>query len=476
MKRFLEPASIAIVGATRQTGAGSFNIVERLLSHGYTGTICPVNPSATDILGVVTYPRIADIPFPPDLAVIPVWERADVPKLVTECIEAGVKAIVVVTQGFADADAEGKALQERIVRIAREGGARLLGPNSLGVANAFIGLTTSFLPHKMERVPVGVICQSGVFFLHMRTFTALGKAIDIGNGGDIHFVEALRYYECDPDTRVMLLHIEGLPEGRRFIDAALGISPQKPIIALKVARHGEAVRAVQSHTGSLSGRDEVVRVALKQAGVLLVDDIGEMEDLAKAFLRLPPMRGRRVGIISVSGGAGIMVLDACQDHGLSPAELTLETRTRLQELSPGWMKAANPVDMWPLSAYSGLSVSATALAGFKALLEDPGVDGVVLALATPFFEEALAVADAVPGLMRTYGKPISWWTFTGSNEERDAAIEKRGATVFQSAARAARVLGKLADYEEFRRKHPDRVNDSRLVARQTSQRRRNYGF
>ncbi len=453
MKRFMEPASIAIVGATRQTGSSSFNIVERLISHGYAGSIYPINPNTKEILGVATYPRVGDIPVAPDMAIIPVWERSDVPKLVSECVDAGVKAIIVVTQGFADGNAEGKALQEEILRIARDGGARLLGPNSLGVANAFIGLTTSFLPHKMDKVPVGIICQSGVFFLNLRSFTALGKAIDIGNGGDIHFVEALRYYECDPDTRVILLHIEGLPQGRQFMEVALRTSLQKPIVALKVARHSEAVRAVESHTGSLSGKDEIVRVALKQCGVLLVNDIGEMEDLAKAFLRLPPMRGRRVGIISVSGGAGVMILDACQDHGLRSAELTSETGRHLQELYPNWMKVANPVDMWPLSACSGLSVSATALSGLKALLEDPGVDGVVLALATPFFEEALTVADAVPGLMRAYSKPICWWTFTGSNEEKDAAIEKRGALVFQSAGRAAMVLGRLADYEKFCREN-----------------------
>ncbi len=453
MKRFVEPTSIAIVGATRQTGAGSFNIVERLLSHGYSGSIYPVNPNAKEILGVPAYARIGDIGVAPDMAIIPVWERSDVPKLVSECVHAGVKAIIVVTQGFADGNAEGKALQDRVIQIAREGGARVLGPNSLGVANAFIGLTTSFLPHKMDRVPVGVVCQSGVFFLNLRTFTALGKAIDIGNGGDIHFVEALSYFESDPDTRVILLHIEGLPQGRQFMEVALRTSLQKPIVALKVARNSEAVRAVQSHTGSLSGSDEIARVALKQCGVLLVNDIGEMEDLAKALLRLPPMRGRRVGIISVSGGAGVMVLDACQDHGLRSAEFTSETVRRLQELHPNWMRAANPVDMWPLSAYSGLSVSATALSGLKTLLEDPGVDGVVLALATPFFEEALTVAAAVPGLMRVHGKPICWGTFTGADEQKDAAIEKQGAVVFQSADRAAKVLARLADYERFCREN-----------------------
>lgn len=449
MKRFVEPASVAIVGATRQTGAGSFNIVERLLSHGYTGTVYPVNRNTKDILGVATYPRVGDIPVTPDLAVIPVWDRLEVPGLVTDCVNARVKAIIVVTQGFADGDAEGRALQEEVLRIAREGGARLLGPNSLGVANSLIGLTTAFIPHKMDKVPVGVICQSGLFFLNLRTVTALGKAIDIGNGSDIQFVDALHYYELDPDTRVILLHIEGLADGRKFMETALRISPHKPIVALKVARHSEAVRAVESHTGSLSGSDEVARAALKQCGVLLADDFGEMEDLTKSLLRLPPMRGRKVGIISVSGGAGVMLVDACQDQGLKLADLTAETRAKLRELYPSWMEVANPVDMWPLSAHSGLSLSSTALAGLKALAEDPGVDGVALALASAFFEEALCVADSIPGLMRAYGKPICWWTVTGSDEEKDRALEQRGAAAFQGAGRAMRALAKLADYEQF---------------------------
>lgn len=456
MKRFMEPASIAIVGATRRIGAGSFNIVERLMSHGYAGGIYPINPNTKEILGVPAYPEVADIPVPPDLAVIPVWDRSDVPKLVGECVGAGVKAIIVVTQGFADGDAEGKALQEEVLRIAREGGARLLGPNSLGVANSFIGLTTAFIPHKMDKVPVGVVCQSGLFFLSLRTVTALGKAMDIGNGSDIHFSDALHYYERDPDTKVILLHIEGLADGRRFMETALRISPRKPIIALKVARHSEAVRAVESHTGSLSGRDEVTRAALKQCGVLLADDFGEMEDLAKAFLHLPPMTGRRVGIISVSGGAGVMLVDACQDHDLKLADLTVETRAKLRELYPNWMKVANPVDMWPLSAHSGLSLSSTALAGLKALVEDPGVDGVALALASAFFKEALSVADSVPELMRARGKPICWWTVTGSDEEGDAALERRGAVTFQSAGRAINALAKLADHERFCREYSSR--------------------
>ena len=449
MKLFMEPRSIAVVGATRQTGSDAFNIVERLSSHGYEGKIYPVNPKADDILGMRAYPTVSDVPEKVDLAVIPVWERTAVPPLLRQCIDAGIRAIVVVTQGFADGDTEGRELQDTISKMAREGGARVLGPNSLGVANAFIGMNTSFVPHQMERVPLGVICQSGLFFSDLRSVSPLGKGIDVANGCDIHVAEALEYYEDDPQTRVVLLHFEGVRDGRRFMETARKVSRKKPIIALKTARSEKGATAAQSHTGSLSGKDEVLRAALKQCGILPASDLGEMEDLAKAFLRLPLMKGRRVGIASISGGAAVMLVDACADHGLEVADLSPETQAKVRQLCPPWMKTTNPLDLWPLGAHSGLWLSDTVLAGLKPLLADPNVDGVVLAFGTIFIQEALLIAEAITELMETYGKPVSWWTATGSKVELEAELERRGMAIFPSGERAIRALRKLGDYWQF---------------------------
>lgn len=449
MKLFMEPRSIAVVGATRQTGSDSFNIVQRLAAHGYRGRIYPVNPKADDILGITAYPSVSAMPEKVDLAVIPVWERSAVPALVQECVDAGIKAIVVVTQGFADGDAEGKELQDRIVNIASQRGARILGPNSLGVANAFLGLNTSFVPHQMEEVPLGVICQSGLFFSHLHSVNTLGKGIDVANGCDVHVTEALEYYEDDPQTRVILLHIEGIRDGTRFIETARRVSRKKPIIALKVGRSEKGARAARSHTGSLSGIDAVLRAALKQCGVLQASDLEEMEDLAKAFLRLPLMKGNRVSIVSVSGGAGVMLVDACSDYGLEVVELSTQTKAKLERLLPAWMEATNPLDLWPLSAHSGLTLSETALAGLEPAMADPKVDGVVLTFGTVFIDEARRIAEGALELMKTYGKPVCWWTATGAEVQREAELEKRGMAVFHSAERAVRALRKLGDYWRF---------------------------
>jgi acyl-CoA synthetase (NDP forming) len=449
MKLFMEPRSIAVVGATRQSGTDSFNIVERLGGHGYQGKIYPVNPKAEDILGIRAYPDVASVPERADLAVIPVWERSVVPSLIGQCIDAGIRAIVVVTQGFADGDEEGRQLQDRILTMAREGGARLLGPNSLGVANAFVGLNTSFVPHRMDKVPLGLVCQSGLFFSHLRSISTLGKGIDVANGCDIHFADALAYYEDDPQTKVIVLHIEGMRDARRFMETAKRVAKKKPIIALKAARTEEGARAAVSHTGSMSGSGAVFSSALKQCGVLQANNLEEMEDLARAFLRLPLMKGRRVGIVSMSGGAAVMLVDACGDHGLEVAELSPGTTAELQRLLPPWMKTAHPLDLWPISAHSGLTLSEVALAGLRSFLADPNVDGLVFAFGTVLIEDALRIADALPGLMRTYDKPVCWWTATGAEEEREAEIEKRGLPVFRSGGRAVGALRKLGDYWRF---------------------------
>jgi len=449
MRLFMEPRSVAVVGATRQSGSDSFNIVQRLTGHGYKGRVYPVNPRASEILGIKAYPTIGDVPEKVDLAVIPVWERYAVPDLLKQCIDAGIKAVVVVTQGFADGDAEGRKLQDKMLAMARESGTRILGPNSLGVANAFTGLNTSFVPSDMIKVPIGVICQSGLFFQNLRSLNPLGKGIDVANGCDVHFCEALEYFEQDPDTKVILLHVEGLKDGKRFVQTASRVSRKKPIIALKTARTETGARAAQSHTGSLAGSVEVMRGALKQSGVVRASDVEEAEDLVKAFVRLPLMKGRRVGILSISGGAGVMQVDACSDYGLKLARLSPETQAGLREHLPAWMDTTNPLDLWPVGVHSGTSLSETAMACLSKVCPDPNVDGVAYTMGTVFLEEGLRVARSIRELMDTLDKPVCWWSGTGSRVVHEEELEKEGVVIFPSGERAIRALGKLNDYWQF---------------------------
>ena len=219
MKLFIEPRSVAFVGLTRATGFFSWNALEHLLKYGYEGKVYPVNPAADEILGVKCYPSVKDIPGEVDLAVI-LTPPKRAPKLVRECTEKGIKAIIIVGQGLADGDRLGRQLQEEIVSIARDGGARIVGPNTFGTGNAFINFNTAFVPMDMREVPIGIICQTGLFMSGLPNFPIVGKGIDIGNSGDIDFTDGLEYFENDPDVRVILLYIEGMRDGRRFMKTA----------------------------------------------------------------------------------------------------------------------------------------------------------------------------------------------------------------------------------------------------------------
>ena len=233
---FMNPRSVAVIGVSRRIGEGSFNVIESMKQFGFLGKIYPVNPMAEEIMGIRAYKTVNEIEGPIDLAIIST-PREVTPQIVEDCARLGIKGAIVVTQGFADADQEGKALQDRLTKIAQERGIRILGPNTLGVANAFSGFTSSFMPLRRRRAPVGIICQSGTFFSGYPIFTGmLGKGIDLGNTCDLDFADALHYFGADNQIKVIFLHIEGISEGRRFFEAARKVTYNKPIIALKTAR------------------------------------------------------------------------------------------------------------------------------------------------------------------------------------------------------------------------------------------------
>ena len=373
---FMAPRSVAVIGATRKTGKGSFNLVENLLEFGFQGKIFPVNPMTREIAGIRAYRDVREIPEPVDLAIIST-PRDQIPGIAEECSELGIKGAIVVPQGFADADREGKALQRQLTRIAKEKGIRILGPNTLGVMDSFSGFTSSFMPLQREKSAVGVICQSGIFFVGARVFTGMmGKGIDIGNGCDLDFADALEYFGKDPDIRVIFVHIEGLIQGRRFFDVARTVSPQKPIIALKTARTQRGAQAASSHSGAMVGQVEVFEAAFHQAGIITARDPEEALDYTRAFLHLSPMKGNRVGLVTFSGAGAIILIDTLLEYGLEVASLSPETVQAVKDLSPPWMPIQNPLDIWPALMKHGMNhVYAKALAQ---VLQDPCVDGVDL--------------------------------------------------------------------------------------------------
>ena len=455
MKKFVEPKSVAIIGVPRSpmTIYGIvMDVLTNLVSNGYQGKIYPIHPKASEMRGLKTYPTIADTPGDIDLAVINL-PRELVPGIVEECVNKGIKAITIATQGFADAnDDQGKQLQREIDGITKGADARVLGPNTLGTTNAYINFSSSYWETQMEKIPVGFMCQTGAFFVSPAGLR-IGKVIDLGNGSDVDFSDGLAYFEQDAETKVIGLHIEGLRDAARFVKQANQVTRKKPVIVLKTGRSEQAARAAQSHTGSLVGKDEIWDVAFKQAGVIRVGDIEELSDTIRAFNMLPLMKGRKIGIVTWSGGFGVMGIDACQRAGLEIAKPSLTTIDHLTALFPFWQDVGNPADIWPAVAVTKkASLSEVQEIAVKTLLDDPVVDGVlsIIGYFTPASEVGLC--QLVEETAKSYpDKPLVFSIYGPFANEAKDKLEKTGKTVaFSSPDRAIRVLGHLADYSEFR--------------------------
>lgn len=448
MNPFFNPDSVAIIGASRSTGLGAFNILENLISYGYKGRLYPVNPKASEILGVKCYERAGDLPEVPDLAIVTV-PRELLPRVIRDGCERGIRHFTLVPQGLAEADEVGRAIQEEFMAIIRDHGATILGPNTLGTVNAFDGFTSSFMPLERPSDPLasGVICQTGLFLAtDLGLTTGIGLGVDIGNQVDIGFPDALAYLGGDSRIKVVCLHMEGLRpgEGRFFLDVARDVVKRKPVLVYKTARSAVGAKTAGSHSGSLAGAHAVYEAALRDAGVILLEDVEDMDDAVKSFLYYPPMRGKRVFIITVSGGGGIMAADACEDYGLELATLTPETMVRIRELYPSWMEAGNPLDVWP--ATIGRDYRSVFATCFEAVATDPNVDGIICVGGT-FAGSGLAMGGFIALAAQQYDKPITWWVHGRQSLPVVAQAEAtRRVAAYPSADRAVRALARLATY------------------------------
>jgi acyl-CoA synthetase (NDP forming) len=458
LEPFFEPGSIAVVGANPNSGELAFNLVENLAKNGYRGKVYPVNPNYSEVLSQKCYPNLKEIPEKVDLAVI-LTSRNVVPDIVKQCGDKKIRAATVVGQGFAEAeDEEGKRLQQRVVEAARKGGVRVLGPNTFGSANAYINFSTAFQKQTdMRKVPVGVISQSGLFFGTMGRMRLIGKGIDVGNTCDVDIADVLEYFERDPQVKVIVLHIEGIKEGKRFREVAQRVAKKKPVLAMKTGKSERAAQAAQSHTASLIGDDAVWDAVFKQCGIIRVRSLDELGDLVKAFLYLPLMRGRGIAITTGSGGIGIMSMDACSEYNLEVVELSTQTRRRLKAMSPSWHRIGNPLDTWPIVMLAPRPLAESFKALVTEVLREPRVNGLLFFggawfehLTPPITQVIKELADAFPD------KPLAFtfcegWLYDIRAEDLSEKLEKTGkGAIFSNPDDAIRALSRLADYYEFR--------------------------
>ncbi len=460
-EQLINPRSIVIAGASDKTGPGSYNLMENLLKEKIDKTIYPVNIRADEVLGHKAYQRVRDIPETVDLAIVMV-PRGAVAEAVSDSVEIGIKTVLIVSQGFADADQDGQKMQDELVGIVEGTETCLIGPNTIGIANSFNYFHTSFQKFDLTPRANALICQSGMFVLASADFTdGLGIGIDIGNGAEVSFNDLLPHLGGDDRINVINLHMEGIANGAEFVEIAAKITPQKPILAFKVGKSKEGAKAAASHSGALASEDHVVDAAFAKAGVMRVDDLEEMTDLNKALLTYPEMTGKRIAIISISGGGGITMVDALGECGLEIATPSQAVLDKIQEFNPPWLEISNPVDSWMAVLQKGLAGANVEI--LRLLLEDNQVDGAVVLLNAYRTTGYESLAEWVEGIAETQrdfqDKPVVLWAFGKNQHEVIEKAEESGVIAgFSSPKGAARALAGLYRYHhEIKNRQPEKA-------------------
>jgi acetate---CoA ligase (ADP-forming) len=391
----LQPRSVAVVGASREPGSIGAVLVENLTRCGFRGPIYPVNPAARDIAGLVAYPSVGAIGKQVDLAVVAV-PATRVEEVVGDCARAGVRAVVVISAGFAEASGSGRDVESRLVALVRGSGMRMVGPNCMGVLNTdpAVALNATFAPTWPPAGNIGMFSQSGALGLaildYVRTLNVgMSSFVSAGNKADVSGNDLLSYWAEDPRTRVILLYLESFGNPRKFARVAPAVGRDKPIVAVKSGRSAAGTRAASSHSAALASLDVAVDALFEQAGVIRTATIEELFDVAALLSTQPVPAGPGVGIVTNGGGPGILLADACAAHGLGVPSLAEATTAALRTFLPPAAGLGNPVDM--IASATPEQFART----IEIVAADPAVDALVAIYVPPMVTEPEQVAAAI---------------------------------------------------------------------------------
>ena len=451
MELFFEPRTVAVIGSLKEGYFGGYVVIKTLLNAGFGGKIYPVNPSYQKVLGLKVYPSIKEIPEKIDLVLIMI-NRRSVPDVMRECAEKGIKAVIVVADGFAERDEEGAKLQNEILEIARKAGIRMIGPNTAGIVNSANGLTPNPYEPGYEKVKSGAVAicaQTGMInpqaFPYADLHYGLSKICDFGNKCDVDECDLLEYLEGDPATKVITMYLESIRDGRRFLKMSRRVAAKKPVLILKSGRTKEGAKVSASHTGALAVDDEIFSAACKQAGIIRLEKFHELFELPKIFLQ-PLPKGNRLGIVTLTGAVGVLAIDEGAKYGLSAAQLSPETIEKLNAIFPGLGKSV--VDIGPpMAVGSYIAIYPDIL---KTVLADDNVDCLLNIIWTSpfkeFVEEYLRFYEKLRG---NYQTTIATWIYGPSVSlinEMSGRMEDLGFPVFSDSETAIKALGIAYQY------------------------------
>ncbi|MFO7944649.1 MAG: acetate--CoA ligase family protein [Anaerolineales bacterium] len=448
---FFKPKSVAVIGASTDPDKLGYAVLENLVEGGYAqqGKVYPINPHAEKILGYEVFSSVTEVPGEIDLAVI-VIPYTYVPDVLRECGEKGIPAVVVISAGFREAGMEGLERELELIDIAKEHGIRLVGPNCLGVIDTFTPLNASFSAGTPPKGPMAFMSQSGALGTAILDWAQAGrlglsKFVSLGNKADVSEIDLMKAWVDDPDTNVILMYSEGLPNGQEFIEVAREITRKMPLVAVKSGVTESGSRAVSSHTGSLAGSEQAYQAAFQQAGVLRAEDMASLFDMALALGYQPLLKNNRIAIVTNAGGPGILATDALERRGMSLSRLEVETIQDLEQYLPDAASAANPVDVLGDARANRYEFA------LKAVSEDPNVDGLLVVLTPQAMTEIGATAEAVGKISQEIDKPIMG-CFMGEAKVESGieVLRKYNVPNYSFPERAALAFRAMADYREIR--------------------------
>jgi acetyltransferase len=448
INKLLRPASIAVVGASTQPGKIGYTIVEKVLQGEYQGKVYPINPQAAEILGLPCFPSVKDVPGPIDLAVITVPAKA-VLAVVEECGQKGIPALSVITSGFSEVGR--RDLEEELIRLATQYGMLVLGPNIVGTLSNSDKLNASFAPCLPLPGKASLITQSGALLiaLDMATYTrrvGFDKLISIGNMSDLDFADLITWLDEDDNTACISLYIEGLKDGRKFIEACR--KARKPIIALKsgVSAHGAAAAA--SHTGSLAGAVKVYGAAFQQAGVVQASDLNNLFDRTLALSLMPPLQGENLLVITNGGGVGVLATDSAEKYGIPLKFAPPEVQVELKKNMPEFGSAKNPVDL------TGMAGNDWYYQSTRFAYAHPWTDGVIVLYCETAITNPVEIANSIKQAVIDSGVkdvPITV-SFVGGEKSDEAMrwLVENGIPAYGSPDQAMNAMAALREYAKNR--------------------------
>ena len=454
MDSLFNPRSVAVIGASENSGKLGFHVMKSLTKGGFAGKIIPVNPGTAEIMGIKVSTSISDYDGQVDLAIV-VLPAKLIPGVFRECADKGVKGIVLITAGFKEIDdPAGADLHEEVAAIANRAGIPVIGPNTFGMINFHADLNASFTPEfsRLKKGAIALVSQSGgishlLGFMAMRMDVGFSKIVGLGNRLNVDFAQMVDYLMGDPDTKVIILYLEGIGEPRDLIETAKKYRSQKPIIAYKTGSAVVGDQASLSHTGSMAGRHEVYTGAFSQAGILNMDNTETLLDTAKAMAACPIPDGPGMAVLSGQAGPGMAACDVCEANDLMIVNFSEQTQQKINEYLPPLALRTNPVDMGP--AWYDSSATGRII---RAVMDDENVNGILL-----FIMFASANIDVLKGISNfimdwRQKKPFITCISAppGIWDDEIRRLEESGAMVnYATPERAARAMVNLWKYAKI---------------------------